>query len=150
MVTWAECQGDFVRDGSLRDVYVLDGGLAAWNALMKIARECDHRFIVDGDYAPPFMSVEDAFTASRSAAVALGLEWQGVVLTAHFFTEEDVTLCFRPEEVTDQRSLDSLCSFLKELAASTNREAIVTYEETIFLRVSPLGEVIFVPSPGGA
>jgi hypothetical protein len=27
MVTWSECAADFVSDGSLRDVYVIDGGI---------------------------------------------------------------------------------------------------------------------------
>ena len=149
MVTWSECQDDFERTGSFLDVYVLDGSLAAWNALLEIARKGGPRFIVDCEEASP-MSVEEAFAASSSAAVALGFEWQGLVLTAHFFAVEEVTLCFWPEEITDQRSLDALCSFLSKLAVSTNREAIVTDDgarEAVILRASPSGDVIFEPSP---
>jgi len=149
MVTWAECRDDFVPEGSLRDIYILDGSLAAWNALLNIARACDAGFFIDGEEAPLPEDAAHALTARKSASVLLSLDWQGLVLNAHFFTEEEVELDLDPKEVTDQRSLDNLCSFLAKLSEMTNQEVIVTHQASLraFLRVSPSGEVVFEPPP---
>jgi hypothetical protein len=153
MVTWSECKKDFAGDGSLRDVYVLNGGLDAWDALLQIARVHGAHFSVHGKRAPLPPRALDVFDAYEPVAVNLSLSWRGIELVAHFFAEKDVELDFVPNGLTGQDRLDDLCSFLRELAIAANREVIVTPEncpQSPFLKATQSGTVRYLPSEDAA
>ena len=144
MVIWSECAVDFAGDGSLRDIYVLDGGLDAWDVILGIARQVEARFSIDGVTRPLPEKAQDVFAESAAGAALLSIEWQGIQLAAHFFDQADVELDFVPSALQGQQSLDELCSFLRELAVGTNRDVIVTPEnwpQSPILRAWPTGEI---------
>jgi hypothetical protein len=152
MVKWSECAGDFAADGSLRDIYVLHGGLHAWDALLRMSRQVDTRFSIDGVTTPLPERAHDVFVRRADAAPLLSISWQGIELCAHFFDEADVELDFVPNVIQGQQGLDRLCSFLRELASATNRDVIVTPEnwpQSPILRAQPTGEICY-QAPSGA
>jgi len=65
MATWSQCAADFARDGSLRDVYVLGGGIEAWDALLRLARTWDARFSLNGVAQPLPDSAREVFAAKE-------------------------------------------------------------------------------------
>ena len=144
MVTWKQCAADFASDGALRDVYVLDGGLDEWNALLGIAKRVGGQFAVHGKETPPPGGAHDVFVTYEPATALLSFNWGGIDFAAHFFAQNEVELDFVPKDVTGQERLDALCAFLRELATATNKEVIVTpenYRESPILRVDSSGSV---------
>jgi hypothetical protein len=144
MVTWEQCAADFASDGALRDVYVLDGGLDEWNALLDIARRVGGQFAVDGKATPLPGRAHDVFVTRESATALLSFNWGGIGFAAHFFVQDEVELDFVPKDVTGQERLDALCTLLRELATTTNKEVIVTpenYRQSPILRIGSSGSV---------
>jgi hypothetical protein len=152
MVTWNQCAADLAPDGSLRDIYALEGGLPAWDALLNLARGQGARFTVGGTEAPLPFRAADVFSVSSPGEALLTLNWRGLDLASHFFAPEEVELDFVPNAVKGQQDLDVLCEFVSELARATGRAIIVTPEnlpEAPFLRASPSGDVRY-QAPVGA
>jgi hypothetical protein len=153
MVTWSECAADFAGDGSLRDIYVLEGGGASWDAVLRIARQFDAKFFIEGEARPLPDRSREVFAQYDAGAALLSIDWKGIDLAAHFFDENQVELDFIPNVLTGQPDLDQLCSFLRTLAAATGREVIVTPEnlpQSPILRVTPTGEVRYEPPSDAA
>jgi hypothetical protein len=152
MVTWSECAADFEGDGSLRDIYVLEGGIAAWEALLRVARARNARFSLDGVAKPLPETARDAFAARKNVAAVLLINWNGIELAAHFFDQLDVELDFVPNTIRGEEELETLCSFLGELARATGKDVIVTPENlrsSPILRGRPTGEISY-EAPQGA
>lgn len=153
MVTWSECAADFEGDGSLRDVYVLEGGIEAWEALLRLARSANARFSVGGVAQPLPETARDAFTATAELTGLLLIDWAGIELAAHFFDEAEVELDFLPNAIDGQVRLDTLCSFLRELSRATGKDVIVTPENwprSAILRGRPTGEISYEAPRGAA
>jgi hypothetical protein len=151
MVTWAECAADFVGDGSLRDIYVLEGGIGAWNALLGIARTRGARFSLDGIANPLPETVQAIFDARRERTPLLSIDWDGIEFVAHFFDQAEVELDFLPTAIQGQDGLDRLCSFLGALASATEKEVIVTpenFQQSPILRAGPRGQIRYEPPKG--
>ena len=86
------------------------------------------------------------FVTCESATALLSFKWGGIDFAAHFFAQDEVEFDFVPNDVTGQERLDALCAFLRELATATNKEVIVTPEnsrESPILRVGSSGPVTY-------
>ena len=116
MVTWSEGAADFAGDGSLRDIYVLDGGEASWNALLRIARKCEAKFSIGGEAVALPNLAREVFARRHAGAALLSIDWKGIDLAAHFFDEAQLELDFVPNVSTnpwpDGCSMASACAVI--------------------------------------
>jgi len=86
----------FFRDGSLRDIYVLDCSLSDWEVAAKFL-ESDYELGFDGTWTggqfPP--SIAGLFlTSASNVSTLLKISVGEVILCCHFFTVEEIE--FRP------------------------------------------------------
>lgn len=141
MISWPSIQHAFTRDGSLRDIYVLETSVADWQYLIDLLR-LRHRlhFIVDTENAelPPL--VTSAFALRSEHAVSLHVDVGGIDAVCHFFTETEIEFDIVPTDICDASALRHLIAFIEELGRLFNKPVLVTPEnqrESAFLRFDP-------------
>jgi hypothetical protein len=132
----------FFRDGSLRDIYILDCGLADWEiAAAFLDREYELRFDgawTGGRFPSPIAGL--FLRSASSAATLLEISLGEVILCCHFFSEEEIEFDLNPNAVTDIRKAEEVLNFMRGLAGATGKDVILTPEnmrKRAMLRVTP-------------
>jgi len=150
MLPWSDCEAFFEPDGSLRDVYVIGGGIPAWEGLLRIARTRDAGLEVDGEERPLPALATEALALRQARSPLLSIDWDGIGLNAHFFAAEDVELDLDPRAICSDERFEALIGFMATLAGETGKTVILTPENDQgrpYLAVSPTGEAVVVAPP---
>lgn len=137
-------QEDFEADGSLRDVCVLGTDLAAWEGLVRVARNApwDRQFEVNGESYPlEDFSVRDFF-ASKDEGVdvsaRLGIRVGALWFDCFFFDAGEIEFSFDPSELANGQHFGSLEKFMIWLAETCDRRVVVTMETIRHDDIPPL------------
>lgn len=127
VLDWPKHEADFERDGSLRDIYVLDTTADDWRAMVAM--------ILAGNYAATLSHHDEA--GSRPAVAEdvfvgpgqwhMTLRVGGVPLFCNFFTPDEIELSLDPKDVTAE-TLPALLAFLVDLGEATGKRAELTPE----------------------
>lgn len=154
---WERVAPDFVQDGSLRDVYVLDAGPADWQAVLDELRAgyAPLAFTAGGEPAPLPDRAADVFPLwARGAAPRLSFRVGTVGLDCHFFDPAEIEFSLDPAEVAGPAQLAPRAEFLARLARLTGKPALLTPEnwpQSPILRANPAsGAVAYLAPPGHA
>jgi hypothetical protein len=127
---WEDFEAEFYRDGSLRDIYVLDTQLQDWCAAANfIARR--YRFEFTGGWQEAIFprDIGQLFpTGPERQLTALSLDVSGVRVNCHFFTADEIEFDLDPAEVSDPSRLDGLFAFMKGLASAVGKDVLLTPE----------------------
>jgi hypothetical protein len=149
-IVWSQVAHEFELDGTLRDIYVLETGIAEWHLVMEHLRTTAtyFRFTLDFETVPMPARVEEVFELRPKASPMLAVDLGGLLLTSHFFTPNEIEFSFDPEEVTSQDVLDVLLSFVRRLGQLTGCTVLVTFEnlleKPIFRLPSGSSEVAYI------
>jgi hypothetical protein len=113
-------------DGSLRDIYFLDTGLADWRRFVEAAREHGASYAFNGQsrHMPPVHQV----LANREGSHLLTFTVCGVVVNCHFFAPEEIELDVSPKEVKERYQHEALLRFVADLSVAIGKRALVTPE----------------------
>jgi hypothetical protein len=127
----------FFRDGSLRDIYVLDCGLSDWVLAAKLL-ESDYALRFEGAWTgsrfPP--SVASLFPSCAHSELTLLTVGAGELnLCCHFFSTEEIEFDLSPRDVTDNGKVEDILKFMRRLALATGKKVILTPEN---MRERPL------------
>jgi len=130
MLEWNHVGGEFYRDGSWRDIHVLETGIEHWQRALDALRSSPFRlqYFRGGVECPLPADAADAFPDPDYADRLLSVDLHGPIANTHFFTEKEIEFDLDPKQVSGQRELDSILQFMHLLAAATKREAILTPE----------------------
>lgn len=144
---WDIFKAEFYRDGSLRDIYVLDTQLRDWNAAAKfIAQRYRLEFTGGWKEATFPTDIGQLFpTSPDSQLTALSFDVEGVRVNCHFFTTDEIEFDVDPAEVNEPSRLDALFAFMKELATAVGKDVILTPEnmrEIAIFRCRPEGDQV--------
>lgn len=148
---WQRVAEDFEPDGSLRDIYVLETSLDAWQSVIDTLRQrwSSLTFTLNGEPATLPQRVEAIFDARREQAALLSLMVGGAQLVCHFFVEDEIEFDIDPREITGPAQLEALIEFMALLGRITAKTVVLTHEnspEAVILRYSAESdEVTWVP-----
>jgi hypothetical protein len=151
-VSWTDVAPDFVRDGSLRDIYVFGTGMRDWDVVLAYLRTRYQplEFSVDGRAAALPTEAADVFALRLEATPLLRFGVGGVDVACHFFTPDQIELDLPSEQVDGPERLASVVEFLRGLAFATSKAAVLTEEGSpnlVILHADPVsGRVVHYPT----
>ncbi|PYJ09087.1 MAG: hypothetical protein DMF06_11065 [Verrucomicrobia bacterium] len=129
-IKWDQCKDEFASDGALRDIQVIDATLSDSQRVLDFVRTSAAKsdYTIDGE-AAALPSEASSIIASRSTATPLLLfRWGDIEIATHFFGEDDLEFDFRPENVSGQRELDQLLSFVSSVGRLLSKAVLVYHE----------------------
>jgi hypothetical protein len=146
-VSWTDVAPDFVRDGSLRDLYVFETELRDWDVVLALigARYQPLAFSVDGRAARLPAAAAEAFALRSEATPLLMFQIGGLNVACHFFTPDQIELNLLPEEVNGPERLESVVELLRGLARATRKVAVLTEEGSpglVILHADPVSGLV--------
>ena len=120
----------FERDGSLRDLYVLDTTIGDWQRLIDFLRESEYRIVysVNGQVAKLPRLVEEVFEIHDEVVVLLSVDIDGIKFNCHFFCEEEIEFDFDVREVSDKARLAQLFDFMVNVGRAVGSNVLLTPE----------------------
>src|SRR5689334_6636647 len=126
-LAWETVADEFAFDGSWRDIYILDTDMAAWQCVLDRLRQAEYDLVYyrDGEVSELPYAITDAFPAEGEAGLLLSVRFADVRANCHFFTPNEIEFDIDPREVQGQRQLEALLTFMRLLANTTHREAIL-------------------------
>ena len=144
---WSAFEPEFYRDGSLRDIYVLNTQLPHWAAAVDfVAERYALSFTGAWQGASLPRDIEQLFpTDPESQATALSVDVGGVLVNCHFFAVDEIEFDLDPADVRDPSRLDGLFAFMKGLANAVGKDVLLTPEnmrEIAIFRCRPGAEQI--------
>ena len=142
MLSWNEVRDAFYRDGSWRDIYVLDTNISHWQAALDVCQSAfpDLSCRRAGIDTPGPVLASDALPMSRRGECGLSIDLGGPIANCFFFCEEQIEFDLDPREIGSQADFDRILKFMHLLADATGLDAILTPEsqsEIAILRVRP-------------
>jgi hypothetical protein len=145
MISWETCKNDFRPDGSLRDIYVSPASIKDWQMVFEYLRKQPNvEYLVDGISLPLPERVEQAFSARPSGSPMLRIKVGPMLIVFHFFHEQEIECDFVPNDITSQKDLDILLSFVRKIGFFTGREVVITPENCLdapFITYSPKSDL---------
>ena len=153
MLAWDDLKAEFTWEGSWRDICVTGTSIADWRAALEMIHAAGFRlkFMTDGAESTPPDNLLQVFNQPRECSFMLAAFVGGVQLNCHFFGESEIEFDLDPREVVGQAELDAVVTFMSKLAASTQKSALMTPENThqaAFIRVAPSGIVQYISTNG--
>jgi hypothetical protein len=153
-LAWESVAQEFAFDGSLRDIYVFDVGLPAWQRVLDRLRQAEYELIYhrgdDVSELPP--AAADALPPNDEDARMLSVKFYGILANCHFFTRDEIEFDIDPREIEGQRQLDALLAFMRLLSDATGKDAVLTPEncrEIVIFRSRPGQSAIEYQEFGG-
>ena len=127
---WKDAKSAFVRDGSLRDLYVLDTTVEDWHRLFDFVRGSayDLRFRHGDDWQPLPDAPDGFFSGESEWTTLLSVDVGGVVINAHFFETDQIELDIEPSEVQAPERAASLFGFMRGLGLALGKLVRLTPE----------------------
>lgn len=130
--------GDFVVDGALRDVCVLDAVLADWEAVLSALRDSGWPTgfcwtIAETEATEVLPTADEIFrrlTADADESATLTVDLDGIVFRSYFFDVDEIEFTFDPGDVTDAARFPGVASFVRLLGNATGKRVVVLMEST--------------------
>ncbi len=150
---WDQAGSDFLPDGALRDIYVLNVTIDDWQAVVDIVRDLDPPpvYMVDIKPVPLPERVEDIFAVRPNASPMLSFMRANAQLNCHFFSQDEIEFDLDPAEVAEAEDLFAVAEFMETIGWRTGKTVILTQENTrknpILRFTTDSGEVEWLP-PG--
>jgi hypothetical protein len=127
---WSTQRADFERDGSLRDIYVLDTSLEDWDRVLDlVTREAPGARLVHAETgALARLDSRDVGALFREEQpYRLVFSVGGVELCCHFFSKREVEFDFSPDGL-DEMKMRGLLRFMARLGEVTGKRVVLTPE----------------------
>jgi hypothetical protein len=143
---WERDQNAFIRDGSLRDLYVLDTTLQDWQRLLDFLRASDYplRFGWDEETVLPQEAAE-LFADRAPAGVLLRVDLGGPGLNCHFFREDEIEFDLDPRAVGGPSAAEAVFSFMRRVGQALNKPVRLTPEnmcEAVLFEYEPTSDQV--------
>ena len=141
-IKWETVCDEFAFDGAWRDIYVLNTDMAAWQRMLDglLAAKYHIEYLKDDLLTELPADATQAFPLPDGCGRLLSVRFAGVLANCHFFTSEEIEFDIDPRDVKGQEQLDALFGFMRCLADSVDKDAILTWEnrrEVAIFRVRP-------------
>jgi len=151
---WSLFEREFYRDGSLRDIYVLDATPQDWvEAARFLATAYSLRFSGGWNGATFPSDVLTLFPKTETDLLSLlSIDVCGMHVNCHFFVDDEIEFDVAPEEVISGDRLDAVFGFMKGLATAVGKDAVLTPEnmrDIVIFRARPGSDLVEHSPCGG-
>ena len=131
----------WLRDGSLRDVYLSNTSQEDWNAFLALATQYPSEYLFDGEVKdmPNLVAIFENREGTHLLRITVG----AAQINCHFFTHEEIELDIDPRQVKSQETHTAILGFVEAVADATGKLARITPEnspELPILSYEPDGE----------
>ncbi len=121
------CKQDFVSDGALKDIYILESNLIDWQQALNVAFGYPITgFFVDRNPQSPISTAQDIFSLRPNASPQLNFDIGGIDIACHFFDSTEIEFDFVPNQITSIREFESLTSFIERLGVACGKPVLVS------------------------
>lgn len=122
----------FFNDGSLRDIYVLEGDLSDWQKFYDWIRTSPWKilFYKDGKItAYEEKDVAKIFDEKENGGIHLmSIDIKGVLINCHFFSVDELEFDIEPKKVKNVSQAIGVFGFMIKLSKILGKESILTLE----------------------
>lgn len=122
-----EVAGLWIRDGSLRDIYVQDTEAVHWDRFDRLLSHYECSYTFDG-VAAPFPGSHSVLGNREGSHILSILLDAPVQICCHFFIAEQLELDISPAEITGTSAHEEVLSFVENLAMALELSAHITPE----------------------
>lgn len=145
--TWREIAPHFERDGSLRDIYIIDTDMSDWQAIWSLlARNPDQlTFSIDGDLAVTPEAVADVFAIGEEHNVVASYSLGRQTINCHFFCVSEIEFDVDPRDIDCLDGANALGRFMRMLGQATLKPVILTHENSqaaVIARFDPIASKV--------
>ncbi|MEH7389634.1 hypothetical protein V7149_19980 [Bacillus sp. JJ1503] len=122
----------FFKDGSLRDIYIVDVDLTDWQKFFDWIRTSpwDIVYYKDGQETE-YEETDDAhFLKDNDYHILMSININGVLINCHFFSEDEIEFDIDPKEVKSITVVIAVFKFMKSLSKILDKESILTGENS--------------------
>ena len=128
-MNWEQYQKEFEWDGSFRDIYIFETSLDDWQNLLDFisANRYEFEYKINGD-AVALPERADTIFECKNYRSLLTVKVGDLILNCHFFTLNEIEFDFDPRDVKDERELEELFDFLRQLCRISNKQTVLTPE----------------------
>ena len=152
---WKSFASEFTRDGTLRDIYVLDVQVEHWEKAARFVARRGYPVKFSGGWTQVTFPADIArlFPAEpEDKCTTLSIDVSGVLINCHFFTQDEIEFDLDPGDVVDPSRLDAVFEFMNGLANAVGKEVVLAPEnmpETAIFRCrSGVSRVEYTPFGG--
>jgi hypothetical protein len=149
--TWSNCRADFAFDGALIDLLAPGTGLAEWEAFWVALRAGPFGLQVfrEGEQIPLPETVAWIFAEQEEVSIMVSVLSGTITANCHF-SGGDLKLDIDPREVTSAAAFESVLAVMRFVVSAVQLSVFAVAEgsrpEYAFIRVSPDGQAVFLPS----
>lgn len=142
---WEKIAPDFARDGSWRDIYVLNTSEADWQAIWDILFKWNPPAIFKAAGKIESMPLRVEMALDSELASSLSFYVGPIQLACHFFGASEIEFDFDPRQVSGMAEAEQLGRFMRLIGNATGKQVILTQEndqEAVIARYRPaVGDV---------
>jgi hypothetical protein len=129
MILWQNITTEFVRDGSLRDIYVTPACLEDWRRFyLLLISFPGNDFSINGVTTTAPAAVDEIFDLQLFSQALLCVRVETLVINIHFFTTEEIEADFDPAEVASETEFAALLGFVRRVGDAVQKPILVTPE----------------------
>ncbi|MEK5407648.1 protein export chaperone secb [Paenibacillus sp. FSL W8-0439] len=135
----------FFKDGSLRDIYILDTDIQIWAIIFEYleSNEINYRVTIDG-LITRIRDIAELLRIKKEASIGITIEYSEIDICGHFYEGNVIEFDISPIQIDSEKKIDILMNFLKSLSRKLNKTIIITLEmtmEEVLVRVEPKGKL---------
>ncbi|MEK5374509.1 MULTISPECIES: protein export chaperone secb [Paenibacillus] len=135
----------FFKDGSLRDIYILDTDIQVWALIFDHLKSnrINYRVTIDG-LITRIRDIAELLRIKKEASIGITIEYSKIDICGHFYEGSVIEFDISPIQIDSEKKIDVLMNFLKDLSRNLNKTIIITPEMTIeevLVRVEPKGKI---------
>jgi hypothetical protein len=129
--TWEEYQSAFLRDGTLRDAYILDTTLDDWQKFIEFIKVNGYKYKFKTREKEPSPLPDDVSTIVEQEDLSLlSIFVNSIQINCHFFIIAEIELDLDPGEFLGAMQFKCLVEFLSRLSCYLQKEIRVTPENS--------------------
>ncbi|ADO57708.1 MULTISPECIES: hypothetical protein [Paenibacillus] len=131
----------FFKDGSLRDIYILDTDIQIWAIIFEYleSNEINYRVTIDG-LITKIRDIAELLRIKREASIGVTIEYNEIDICGYLYEGSVIEFDISPIQIDSEKKIDVLMNLLKDLSRKLNKTIIITPEmtmEEVLVRVEP-------------
>ncbi|MDU8672242.1 protein export chaperone secb [Paenibacillus polymyxa] len=121
----------FFKDGSLRDIYILDTDIQVWALIFEYleSNEINYRVTIDG-LITRIRDIAELLRIKKEACIGITIEYSEIDICGHLYEGSVIEFDISPIQIDSEKKIDILMNFLKSLSRKLNKTIIITPEMT--------------------